>query len=304
MAQRTWRRLTLEVPSRDAEIAVALLGAATRESVALEQRDGARTVAASAYVSPARLPQALRRLRARLRVLAQEGRLRAAAVRHATLRDEDWSQTWKRHFRPFLVAPDLLITAPWQRRFATPRGVQVLCLDPGMAFGTGQHATTRLAVRWLTTLVKPGNVVIDAGCGSGIIGMAGASRSASVYAFDNDPIAVAATRLNFKRNGLRAAAVARADRIPSRFPKADIIVANITGEALQRLASALVAHLKPGGHLITSGITAYNRLATLAAFAHARLAFVEERRDGEWFAYLHRKGGVRSGRAKLEEGAR
>jgi ribosomal protein L11 methyltransferase len=296
MAQRTWRRLTLEVRPRDAEIAVALLGAAVGEAVALEQRNSARAVAASVYVRVTRAPQALRRLRARLRSLARDGVLRGAAVRQATLRDEDWSETWKRHFRPFRIAQGLHIIAPWETRFVAPRGARTLSLDPGMAFGTGQHATTRLAIRWLASLVKPRDVVIDAGCGSGIVGMAAAQDGASVYAFDNDAIAIAATRSNFARNHLHAASVVRAGRLPKAFPKADVIVANITGETLQELASDLAAHLKPGGRLVTSGITARNRLATLAAFAHARLAFEQERCDGDWFAYLHRKNTPSRGR--------
>jgi ribosomal protein L11 methyltransferase len=300
MAQRTWRRLTLAVPARDAEVASALLGAVAGVAVVLEQREGARAVAASAYVHVKRAPRALRVLRARLRALQRDGILRAAAVAHAAVHDEDWSQTWKRYFRPFEIARGLHVVPPWESQLGAPSGAQALLVDPGMAFGTGQHATTRLAVRLLLPLVKPRDVVIDAGCGSGIVGMAAALRGASVYAFDNDAIAVAATRLNFERNDLRPAAVARADRIPATFPKADIIVANITSETLQEFAPDLTAHLKPGGRLVTSGITARNRLATLFAFARAGLAFVEERRGGEWFAYLH-QAGARSTRANLEE---
>src|SRR5262249_49343049 len=158
----------------------------------------------------------------------------------------------------------------------------------GMAFGTGQHATTRLALALLLALIKPRDVLIDAGCGSGILGIAASMRGASVYAFDEDPLAVAASRRNFKRNRVRAT-ITPAHRIPRPFPKADIIVANLTGELLQSLAARLGAHLKHGGHLVTSGITARSRLATLSAFSRAGLTFVEERRSGEWFAYVHAK---------------
>jgi ribosomal protein L11 methyltransferase len=303
MAQPTWRRLTLDVPARDAEVASALLGSVAGAPVVTEQREGDRMVAASAYVSAKRAGRALRALRTRLRMVQRDGTLRAAAVRQTAVREEDWSRSWQRHFRSFQIARGLFIIPPWEARFAAPDGAQVLSLDPGMAFGTGQHATTRLAVRALLSLVKPRDVVIDAGCGSGVLGIAAALRGASIYAFDDDPIAVAATRGNFKRNRLRPAAVARADKIPSAFPRADIIVANITGETLQKLASVFAVRLKPGGLLLSSGITARNRLAVLFSFARVGLAFVEERRDGEWFAYVHRKERARSTRAKLEEGA-
>lgn len=287
MAQPQWRRLTLEVPSRDAEVASALLGAVTGEHVAIQQREGARAVAASAYARARRAPRILRELRARLRELQRDGMLRGASVVHAPVRDENWQESWKRYFRPFRVAAGMYIVPSWELGFQAERGAQTLLLDPGMAFGTGRHATTRLALRSMLPLVARGAVVIDAGCGSGILGIAAALRGASVYAFDEDPLALTASRVNFKRNGVRAARIARADWIPSKFPRADLIVANITGETLEDLAPNLAAHLKSGGRLVTSGITARNRLATLFALARAGLVFVEERRSGEWFAYVH-----------------
>lgn len=299
MAQPTWRRLSLEVPVRDADVASALLGAVTSEAVVVEQREGASAVTAGVYVRVRVAPPLLQALRARVRELRHEGVLRDAVVRHAEIREEDWSRTWRRSFRPFAVARGLYVTPPWDSKFTPPRGARTLVLDPGMAFGTGLHATTRLAVRLLLPLVKPHDVVIDAGCGSGILGLAAALRGTRVYAFDDDAIAVAATRRNFKNNRLRPAAVARADRIPAAFPKADCIVANITGQTLQELAWDFAAHLKPGGRLVCSGISARYRLATLFAFARIGLAFEEERRSGEWFAYVHRRAVVP--RAKLGE---
>lgn len=301
MAQRTWRRLTLEVAARDADIAGALLDAVTGERVAVEQREGARFVSASAYVDARRAPRAARELRTRLRMLARDGVLRDATMRRAAVSDVDWSQAWKRHFLPFRIAPDLYIVPPWRASFVPPSGAKALVLDPGMAFGTGQHATTRLAVRTLLRFARPSDIVIDVGCGSGILGIAAAQRGAAVYAFDNDPIAVAATRRNFTRNRVRAKAIVRAERISAKFPKAGIIVANITGQTLQGLAPNLAAHLAARGLLITSGITVYNRLEVLFALARAGLTFIEERRDGEWFAYAHQKTAGRSTRAKLED---
>ena len=287
MARRTWRRLTLESRARDAGAAGALLGGIARGCIAIEQREGERRFSASAYVPNERAVRALRELRAGLRMLQRDGILCNAVVRHASVRDEDWSQTWKRYFHPFRVAKSLEIIPSWEAKRQTP-GTQLLLLDPGMAFGTGQHATTRLALALLLDLIKPNDVVIDAGTGSGILGIAAAQRGASVYAFDEDPVAIAASRLNFKRNRARAT-IAIADRIPASFPKADIIVANLTGELLAILAAHFAAHLKRGGHLVTSGITARSRLAALFAFECAGLTFIEERRRGEWFAYVHAK---------------
>jgi ribosomal protein L11 methyltransferase len=283
-----WRRLTLEARAREAGAAGALLAGIAGGQLAIEQREGDSKFAASAYVPNKRAARALRALRAGLRTLQSDGILRTAVVRHASVRDEDWSQTWKRHFRPFRAAKELDVVPSWEAKSRT-RGTHVLLLDPGMAFGTGQHATTRLALALLLKLIEPRDVLIDAGSGSGILGIAAAMRGASVYAFDEDPVAVAASRRNFKRNGARAT-IAKADRIPRAFPKADMIVANLTGELLQGLAAHLAAHLKRGGRLVTSGITARSRLATLFAFSRAGLTFVQERRRGEWFAYVHVRG--------------
>jgi ribosomal protein L11 methyltransferase len=158
-----------------------------------------------------------------------------------------------------------------------------------MAFGTGRHATTAAAADLLLARIAPGDVVIDAGCGSGILALAATQRGAHAYAFDEDPVAVRVAKDNFKANALRARALVRTDRMPAAFPRAAFIVANITAEVLQKMARAFAAKLARGGYLISAGITARGRLATLAAFAQAGLDFVSERRRGAWFAYEHRK---------------
>ena len=288
MAQRTWRRLTLEAPARDAGAASALLGAVAGGRVAIEQPEGARRFRASAYVPDDDASRALGDLRQALRAWQRDGLLSDVIVRHALVRNEDWSHSWKRYFRPFRVADALDIVPSWEAKSQASRGVQSLLLDPGMAFGTGQHATTRLALVLMLDIVRRRDIVIDAGCGSGILGIAAAMRGARVYAFDEDPLAIAASRFNFKRNRMRAV-IARGEKIPAAFPRADIIVANITGEALASFARQFAARLKRGGRLVTSGVTARSRLETLFAFASAGLSFVEERRSGEWFAYVHEK---------------
>ncbi|MBV8222247.1 MAG: 50S ribosomal protein L11 methyltransferase, partial [Candidatus Eremiobacteraeota bacterium] len=154
---------------------------------------------------------------------------------------------------------------------------------------TGRHPTTQLAVRLMLERVRPGDVVVDAGCGSGVLALAAIVRGARSFAFDADAVAVRVALDNLSRNGVRAEAIVHANQIPKRFPLADLIVANIDAPALAGLAKSLAANLKRGAALISSGVTARNRLELLAAFALAGLRFCSEHRQGVWFAYVHEK---------------
>ncbi len=290
MERPGWRRLTLEVAAIDAERACALLGAVSGAPVAMDQLEGSKRVAASVYLRPAKdLTLVRKRLRDEIASRRRAGLIGAVGVRQASVKERDWANEWKRHFQPMRLADGIYVVPSWQRDYEPPLGADTLRLDPGMAFGTGRHATTQLAAGLMLGSLKEGDVVIDAGCGSGILALAAAKRGAQVYAFDDDPIALRTARANFAANSVRAAALMRTALPPLTFPKADILVANITAEVLQSLAARFASKLVRGGALVSSGITSRGRLATLAAYAHAGLEFVTECRRGEWFAYLHVK---------------
>lgn len=293
-----WRRFSLRVGASDLEQANALLAAATGAQTSVEEiapRGGFGSDAGrrpshfrvAAYVGGARAARAERALRS---ALARARRLRLvkdARASAATVRDDDWASGWKRYYEPLRVARDAYVVPSWRRDFKPPRGARAIVLDPGMAFGTGQHATTKMALELLLEHVRPDDVVIDLGCGSGILGIAAAQRGARVYACDVDPIAVAATRANFGANGVRAAAVKLAAGIPPGFPRASIVVANITTDVLEPLGPRLAAALRMGGRLVTSGVTRRGRRALLDAFARHGLRLDDERKSGEWFAFAH-----------------
>lgn len=296
-----WRRLTLRVGASGLEQANALLAAATGAQTSIEEiapRGGFGSDAArrpshfrvAAFVSAARAPRAEKALRSALARARRLGLLKGVRASAASVKDEDWATGWKRYYKPQRVARDTFVVPSWRSDFKTPRGACAIVLDPGMAFGTGQHATTKMAMDLLLERVRPGAIVIDLGCGSGILGIAAAQRGARVYACDADPIAVAATRENFRTNGVRAAAVKRASGIPKAFPRASVVVANITADVLEPLAPAFVAALRAGGSLVTSGVTRRGRRALLDAFARRGLRLEAERRSGEWFAFAHVKG--------------
>jgi ribosomal protein L11 methyltransferase len=205
------------------------------------------------------------------------------------VRDEAWAASWKRFYKPFQIAPGLHIAPTWGASFKAPRGSRVLWLDPGMAFGTGQHPSTQLAVELLQARVRKGAIVLDIGCGSGVLALAAAQHGARVHASDADPIAIRATRDNFTVNKLTAVAILRWRDVPAQFPSAQIITANITARVLARLAPSLARKLKPGGILITSGVVETGRAHVLEALRSAGLELVRERRSADWFAHVHQK---------------
>ena len=289
--------------------AAALLETATGALTAIEVgpkcgRDGAVAPLAriSVHVPKAEARRAASRL-AKMLALARTRRLLPRlALQKNDVRAQAWASAWKKYYKPFQITPGLYIVPSWERAFKIPRGSMMLWLDPGMAFGTGQHASTQLATALLLTRVKRGMTVLDIGCGSGILALAAAQRGAHVYASDIDSIAVHATRDNFAANRLAAAKVLRRRGVPASFPRAHLITANITARVLEGLAPAFARKLRPGGLLITSGIIKSAASKVLKALAREKLERVETGRRGQlvfedgrpsvagvWRAYVHRK---------------
>jgi ribosomal protein L11 methyltransferase len=164
--------------------------------------------------------------------------------------DEDWVRRTQAQFTPQEITPDLWIVPTWR---APPRPEAInIVLDPGLAFGTGTHPTTRLCLRWLARELPPGASVIDFGCGSGILAIAamklGAARACGV---DIDPQAVEAATRNAARNGVNATFVPAADRL---HEAADLVVANILAQPLIVLAPMIAKLNATGGRLALSGI--------------------------------------------------
>lgn len=164
--------------------------------------------------------------------------------------DKDWEREWMANFQPIQFGERLWICPSWHQPPA-PEAVNIL-LDPGLAFGTGTHATTALCLNWLDTADLKGKYVIDYGCGSGILAIAAALLGAEkVIAVDTDPQALEATRANAKRNGVDIDAY-----LPGECPDepCDLLLANILAGPLQTLAPRFANLCKPGAGLVLSGI--------------------------------------------------
>ena len=166
------------------------------------------------------------------------------------LAEQNWVQLTQSQFDPIRVSERLWIVPSWHE---TPDPAAVnLILDPGMAFGTGSHPTTRLCLEWLERNVSPGCRLLDYGCGSGILAIAAARLGAgSVAGVDIDPQAVEAARANAERNGVTALFADSAQPVAGEY---DLVVANILSNPLRVLAPAICAHVRSGGRLALSGI--------------------------------------------------
>jgi ribosomal protein L11 methyltransferase len=219
----------------------------------------------------------------------------AARIDVAPLPDEPWADAWRAHFRPVAVGRRLLVSPPWEAPSpALAAGRLVVWIEPGRAFGTGGHGSTRSCLELLERALAPVPVphALDVGCGSGILAIAAAGLGVSrVDAIDVDPDAVVATTENARRNGV-------ADRIHARVaaadawdgPAAPLVLANLLAAAHVTLAPALGRLIAPGGRLIAGGLLVHEVPVVAGALAAEGCWLVEVSEDEGWAALLVRRG--------------
>lgn len=205
-----------------------------------------------------------------------------AQVRSWTLDDLSFLTNWKQFFRPTQVSPRFVVHPPWEVPEVADT-VHRLQIEPGMAFGTGTHETTRLCLRAIDRLVTGPCSVFDVGCGSGVLSIAAAKLGATpVLGVDHDPIAVRASVENAEINGIEASF--DANPITPCRGTFDLVVANILPHILVDLRDAIVPHVAADGVLVLSGITTEQRERVRAAYEAAGLRCEREDQDGEWWA--------------------
>ena len=199
--------------------------------------------------------------------------------------DEDWSENWKKYYKPFRIGTHLVVKPTWEAYTPQPEDL-VIELDPGMAFGTGTHETTNMCMQLLEKYYQDGMRVMDVGTGSGILAIAAARLGAeNVLAIDIDPDAVKVARENVALNGVQdAVRVVVGDLCKSEAMPCELAVANIVADAICMLAGPLTRHLEKGGLLICSGIIREREQDVLDAAMAAGYAVADRIEKGEWVA--------------------
>jgi len=230
----------VRAPAEAAERVLAAMSELAPEG--FEQVDGDGYVEFALYGAPGELPE------------LPEGEAEVAGVTVSVSGSEvpdDWEERWKRFHVPLLIGGELYVRPPWEE---PPPDALAVVIDPGRAFGTGGHATTRLCLELLPLL--PRGSLVDVGCGSGVLSIAAVLLGFEpVIALDSDPQAVEATRENAERNGV-VLDVRHHDALDEPVPAAGSAVANITAEAVRELAPRVeVSHLLTSGYLVSEQVS-------------------------------------------------
>ena len=300
----SWLEIACDVPEEHADVVAEFLTQLSGNGVCVDNLnvdafsvseipDSVRVVI-KAYL-PADRDPAPQMLELETFILELSGRHPAASFGRPALtavNSEDWSSSWKVHFKPLRVGKHLLIVPTWEEAEQLP-GDLVLRIDPGMAFGTGGHETTRLCLELLEQVMESSDLtdapsLLDLGTGSGILAMAASLLGAGrILALDIDPDAVEVARENLTLNQLSERIECGTVPLESLTERFDIILANILAEELVRLAPYLPARLNTGGWLILSGILAEKEELVRQGFASQPLQYCRTAADGEWVAMLY-----------------
>ena len=254
------------------------------EDLLAKERD---TALIHLYISPEENPaEAVAFLRERYTAVGIDH-----AVDSNNVREEDWANNWKKYFKPLPVGEKILICPSWEQT-DNPEGRAILSIDPGMAFGTGGHDTTRLVLETLEKHVTAGVDFLDVGCGSGILSIAacllGAGRALGI---DIDALAVKTAIENGLLNGLTTPKYEirlgdLAKDVSGKFP---VIAANIVADAIIMLSPAIPALLAEDGVYIVSGIIDTREQDVLTALAACGFSVVERREHGGWLCMVCKK---------------
>lgn len=209
--------------------------------------------------------------------------------------DPDWGELWKKYFKPLKIGRNIIIKPTWERYTPTSRDI-VIDIDPGMAFGTGQHPSTRLCIISIEDISLKNRSfekwsVLDIGCGTGILAICAAKMGAgSITAVDLDPKAVEIAGTNATINGV-ADMVDIINRDASMCDGSfELITANLTASTLISLRSAIITLMKQGGYLVASGIIDRDAKNVKKLFQSDGVTLHETRREEEWVCYVFKKG--------------
>lgn len=201
------------------------------------------------------------------------------------VKEEDWANAWKEYYKPFRIGKNLVVKPSWEEYCESPGDI-VLELDPGMAFGTGTHETTRMCLELLEKYVKKDSSVLDIGCGSGILSIAASKLGAGkVTGVDTDEVAVKASMENIRISGVKNVVIKQGNLFDEIEDKADIIVANIIADVIIHMCGSVRKFIKKDGCFISSGIIKDRSEDVKKALQENGFNIIDAMEMGEWVAF-------------------
>jgi len=205
--------------------------------------------------------------------------------------EDDWATSWKQYYHPIKVSERFTIVPTWENYERKNSDEIIIELDPGMAFGTGTHPTTVMCLQALEKVVKPEDVVIDVGTGSGVLSIASALLGAEkVLALDLDPVAVKSAKENVELNKVEnIVEVLQGNLLETVNTDADVVVANILAEVIMTFTDDAYSILKPGGTFITSGIIGAKKEDVKSALEKSGFSIEEVLMLEDWVSIIAKK---------------
>ena len=230
------------------------------------------------------VPEAMAFLRDRLRIAEID-----ATVETVGVKESDWADCWKKYYKPVHIGKRIVIVPAWEE-YEAAEGQVTVSMDPGMAFGTGTHETTRLCATFIEKYLKAGSRVLDVGTGSGILAIIAAKLGATeIDAFDIDANAVGAAQRNCNENGVGFIRCEVSDLIAEAKGEYDFVFANIVADIIIRMAPDVAKHMKKDGLLIVSGIIERQAEDAKAALIAGGLTLIDSLEENDWNSFVFTK---------------
>ncbi len=202
---------------------------------------------------------------------------------------DDWKEQWKSFFHRTTIGQKIVVRPPWEEASTQPNHINVV-IEPGMAFGTGLHETTRLCAQVLEQTLGQGMTILDVGCGSGILSIIAAKLgAATIQAIDIDPDSITATKENSERNGVAPFITSSTKPLAAIDQTYDLVVANILSHILLNLSADLCRCVRNGGQLLLSGILLEKADDITTAFQRFGMQLETQSQEGQWVAQVWRR---------------
>jgi ribosomal protein L11 methyltransferase len=284
----SWSEITLKVPNDLKDVASGELSELGAAGI---WESGETSTGHTELVAYFAAPTNLDNIRSAMQRLFQRAGTTPPAVEFASVEDRDWGEEWKKSWRPFPMGERFFVMPSWENSVCPPDR-SLLSIDPGQAFGTGTHETTQLTLEAMERWMKPGQVVLDLGTGSGILAIAALRLGAeAVFACDTDPVAVAVAAENLERNSANAVGLMCASIDAVATEAIDFLLCNLTADTIMEALPEIHRVMRPHSIAAFSGILNSQSSNVRRSAEQWGFAALSETTQGEWAALVARKNG-------------